>query len=190
MLAVSQITLERYFAPVFEPVSFELAAGELLLVTGPNGSGKTTLLRLLAGLSRPSMGTIHRDQGLEADNGVAYIGHQPGIKDDLNVLENIRFMLHFHGPTEQSAEEVSDMLGLRHVRNQVARTLSAGQRKRCALARLFTPGRSLWLLDEPYSNLRAHLDRGGACVMSTHGTLRPEGFVYRECLLCPGTTGA
>lgn len=198
MLSVRHLTLERYFMPVFEPVSFTLSGGELLLVTGANGSGKTTLIRMLAGVLRPSQGEIHYATGADGMARIVYVGHLLAVKDDLNVLENIRFMQAFFGPGTLAVEDIAKQLGLHHVREQAARTLSAGQRKRCALARLHNPGRPLWLLDEPYSNLdhdgmemlngllRRHLDAGGACVMSTHGSLRPEAFAFEECILQPG----
>jgi len=199
MLSVRDISLERYFVPVFEPVGFDLSAGELLLVTGANGSGKTTLVRLLAGVLRPSHGSIKYADDTGGHRNLVYVGHHLAIKDDLSVLENIRFMQAFLGPGELPVEDITRQLGLHRVRLQAARTLSAGQRKRCALARLHTSGRSLWLLDEPYSNLdhegmsmldgllRRHLDSGGACVMTTHGSLRPDGFRFRELVLQSGS---
>ncbi len=84
MLSVSNLSFERYFERVFEPVSFDLGAGSLLLVTGANGCGKTTLLRVLAGLLEPSEGE------LLCHTQPLYAGHNPGIKDDLSVEDNIR----------------------------------------------------------------------------------------------------
>ncbi len=181
MLSASQINFERYFEPVFEPVSFQLNPGELLLVTGANGCGKTTLIRVLAGVLPLTSGSME-DRSL----GMAYVGHYLGIKDDLSVAENLRFMRNFLGTSSRGIDEVIDEVGLHWVAEQLARTLSAGQRKRCALARLLLSENELWLLDEPYSNLDtegmalvdrmlgAHLTSGGACVMATHGARRPD----------------
>lgn len=197
MLSISELSFERYFERVFEPVSFDLSAGSLLLVTGSNGCGKTTLLRVLAGLLHPSEGKIH------CQESPLYAGHNPAIKDDLSVEENIRFWMRFMGTRKADqgpayCQQVIDEIGLTPVARQEGRTLSAGQRKRCSLARLLFCDEALWLLDEPYSNLdregiemldrilRGHLDGGGACIMTTHGSLRPEGFELQECHLISG----
>jgi len=197
MLSVSELSFERYFERVFEPVSFDLTAGSLLLVTGSNGCGKTTMLRVLAGLLEPSEGEIHsQEQPL-------YAGHNPAIKDDLSVEENIMFWMNFMGTREtvrdkELCKRVIREIGLTPVAQQEGRTLSAGQRKRCSLARLLFCDEALWLLDEPYSNLdregivmldsivKNHLESGGACIMTTHGSLRPEGFELQECHLISG----
>ena len=196
MLTAENLTLERYFEPVFEPVSLSVDAGDLLLVTGANGSGKTTLIRLLAGLLQPSAGRVHL-----AVDSLAYLGHTLAVKDDLTVRENLRFQRRFLAGTRgsMSLDPILERMGLRRVAEQLGRTLSAGQRKRCALARLLLTAAPLWLLDEPYANLdaeglalfdgllSAQLRGGGACVMSTHGSLRPEQLSYRECELSAWT---
>ena len=180
MLSVSDISFERYFEPVFEPVSFDLESGQLLLVTGSNGCGKTTLIRVLAGILHPSDGRLDN-----RSHGMAYVGHYLAIKDDLSVQENLRFMRDFIGTSDLGVDQVVERMGLGRVREQLARTLSAGQRKRCALSRLLLSQNELWLLDEPYSNLDTqgmalvdelladHLGAGGACVLATHGAHRP-----------------
>ena len=101
MLSVSKINFERYFEPVFEPVSFELKAGQLLLVTGTNGCGKTTLIRVLADILHPTSGDF-----VERTDSMGYVGHYLGIKDDLSVIENLRFMRDFLGTSNRSCEEV------------------------------------------------------------------------------------
>ena len=101
MLSASKITLERYFQPVFQPVSFDLEAGGLLLVTGANGCGKTTLIRVLTGVLHPSSGKLSNRA-----RGMAYVGHYLAIKDDLSVIENLRFARDFIGTSERRVGEV------------------------------------------------------------------------------------
>ena len=194
MLSASNVSLERYFEPVFEPVSFSVSSGKILLLTGDNGSGKTTLIRILAGILQPTQGSVECRSAEKV-----YIGHHLAVKDDLSVMENINFIRSFSGGNSTSTQQIVDRVGLHRVAEQPARTLSAGQRKRCALARLLLSQAKLWLLDEPYSNLdkkgiglldsmlRQHIDSGGACVLTTHGSLRPEGFEMQECELISGS---
>lgn len=193
MISVTDLTLERYFEPVFQPVTFSLQPGELMLITGANGCGKTTLIRILAGVLTPSQGKVEWDDGARV-----YVGHMLAVKDDLTVTENINFMRQFIGSSEHNTAAIVERVGLRRVAEQPARTLSAGQRKRTALARLLLADAPLWLLDEPYSNLdkqgmvmldgilHRHLEAGGACAMATHGSLRPQGFEVREIELISG----
>ncbi|MDX1459849.1 MAG: heme ABC exporter ATP-binding protein CcmA [Xanthomonadales bacterium] len=195
MLSVRNACLERYFQPVFKPVSFDLGPSGVVVLTGDNGSGKTTLIRMLAGLIRPSSGAIE-----SSARSVAYVGHSLGIKDDLDVFENLEFSCRLAGG--HVALPLVERIGLRHVATQLARTLSAGQRKRCALGRLLARPADLWLLDEPYSSLdqdgcrlvdeilQVHVSAGGACVMATHGSLRPSDVEYQVLNLEPGQEAA
>jgi heme exporter protein A len=196
MLTVSQLTFERYFRPVFVPLDFQLSGGSVLLIIGANGCGKTTLIRLLAGVLTATQGTIR-----STARGVAYVGHTLAIKDDLSVRENVRFMRDFLGMGTNPVDEVVNQMGLSRVANQLARNLSAGQRKRCALARLLLTSADLWLLDEPYSNLdeegvglvdrllRQHTASGGSCVLATHGAHRPGNADQFEIRLLSGLAG-
>jgi heme exporter protein A len=196
MLAVRGLRFSRNDEPVFGPLDFEVDAGEALLVQGDNGAGKTTLLRVLAGLLRPDAGEIEltghalgapalrgdaRDAS-ERAHTLAYLGHLPGFKADLSALENLEFLCGLHGrrPT-QTPEGAMAITGLSGFEDALARQLSAGQKKRLSLARMWLSPAPLWLLDEPYANLdldgielvnrmvQAHLHEGGAALVTTHG---------------------
>ena len=178
---------------VFIGLSFAVAAGEALAVTGPNGAGKTTLLRLIAGLLEPAQGQLELVEGA-ADTTLAeqahYLGHRDALKPALSVQENLEFWYAFLGgrdaPAASSAAAVLsalDAVGLRPLIGLPAAYLSAGQRRRLAIARLVAAPRPIWLLDEPTAALdaasqdrlaglmRAHLAGGGIIVAATHGPL-------------------
>jgi heme exporter protein A len=133
---------------------------------------------------------------------MAYVGHLLAIKDDLSVTENIRFMRDFLGVGARSINEVVHEVGLSRVADQLTRNLSAGQRKRCALARLLLARADLWLLDEPYSNLDEegvglvdrlllqHTAGGGSCILATHGAHRPGNPDQFEIRLLSGLASA
>jgi heme exporter protein A len=169
---------------VFGQLSFELDAGSMLLVQGANGSGKTTLLRMLAGLIPPGGGELDWNPGFEHGLQTAYLGHYLGIKDELTALENLVFLQRLAGyKTGPDCRAVLKDLELADFEDATAGRLSAGQRKRVALAGLLAAPRQLWLLDEPFAALdregiaqverliSEHLQDSGAVVMSTHGAL-------------------
>ena len=153
---------------------------------GDNGAGKTTLLKVLAGLLRADSGDI-RLQGRGAAPAlrarvIAYLGHLPAQKADLGALENLRFLCGLHGSRPgMSLEDAMATVGLAGYEDALARQMSAGQRKRLSLARLWLSPAPLWLLDEPYANLdlegidlvnrmvQAHLRDGGGAMVTTHG---------------------
>ena len=142
-----------------------------MVLAGPNGSGKSTLLRLLAGLVRPMAGTLFwRDQDALSDlpahaSRVAYIGHQDGVKPGLTAAENLRFAARIGTGSVATA---LDAMGLRDLADLPARMLSAGQKRRLALARLVLSPAPIWLLDEPSIGLdTVSIDRFGA-VLARH----------------------
>ena len=186
LLAVHQLAYIRGGAVVFGPLDFTLDAGQALLVQGANGAGKTTLLRVLAGLLRQHCGQIVL-HGLPADSqaralALAYCGHLPALKADLSTLENLDVLCGLHGSRDTfTPEQALARAGLAGLEDTLARHLSAGQKKRLALARLQLSPAPLWLLDEPYANLdlngialvnhmiQAHLAQGGSTIITTHG---------------------
>ena len=186
LLAARGLAFTRNDEPVFGPLDFAVAAGEALLVQGGNGAGKTTLLRVLAGLLRADAGEVRIDgrdarAGLRA-RAIAYLGHLPALKADLDTLQNLDFLCGLHGrrPRQLPGNALA-MVGLSGYEDTLARQLSAGQKKRLSLARLWLSPAPLWLLDEPYANLdldginlvnrmiSAHLRDGGAALVTTHG---------------------
>lgn len=186
LLAAHALAFTRNEEPVFGPVDFHVDAGEALLVQGDNGAGKTTLLRLLAGLLHLESGRIEIDgrpaRHAERSRFIAYLGHLPGLKADLTTLENLHFLCGLHGRrAKQMPGSALAIAGLAGYEDTPVRQLSAGQRKRLALARLWLSPAPLWLLDEPYANLdldgitlvnrmiSAHLRSGGGALVTTHG---------------------
>jgi heme exporter protein A len=171
--------------------------GQLALLTGPNGSGKTTLLRTIAGLAAPAAGAIRYGgrsiAEFEAEERArfAYQGHHEGLKKDLTIEENLRFVSGLRNSSASIAEVLTGM-GLDPFRSRAVRHLSAGQKRRAALAALRLSGASLWLLDEPLTNLDSagrdlvarwlneHLDADGTAVVATHlaaGLERPGSLL-------------
>ena len=183
MLQASGLAAFRGERLVFRDLDFAVAAGGALLLTGPNGSGKSTLLRLIAGLLRPAAGTLTWD-GADAladlpthARRVAYVGHLDAVKPGLTAAENLRFVARLAGRAMNAALEA---VGLEDLADLPARMLSAGQRRRLALARLALSAAPLWLLDEPTlgldaasvgrfgAMLAAHRSAGGMVVAATH----------------------
>ncbi len=187
LLAVHQLAFSRNDDVVFGPLDLSVDSGEALLVQGGNGAGKTTLLRVLAGLLRPDPGSLVEIDGEPASpqriaSTCALLGHLPGLKGELNSLENLRFAIGLFGRRRGSSPESAlESAGLAGFEETPARQLSAGQRKRLSLARLLLLPARLWLLDEPYANLdldgitlvnrmvERHLSQGGGVLLTTHG---------------------
>lgn len=172
-LSARDLAVTRGGVAILEGVSFDLSAGEALVLRGPNGIGKTTLLRSVAGLQPVEAGDLSG-----AEDRIAYAGHSDGLKAMLSVTENLRFWASVFGVSDiEPALAAFDLIELR---TRMAGTLSAGQKRRLGLARLMVTGRPIWILDEPTVSLdvasvalfaeavRRHLAEGGSALMATH----------------------
>jgi heme exporter protein A len=192
--ALSCIRGER---KIFSNLSFSVAAGEALAVTGPNGAGKSTLLRLIAGLVSIASGSIRLtggDDNLTLAEQAHLLGHRDAIKPSLTVLENVAFWFDFLGGDGHQSNPAAalEAVGLGHLGHLPTALLSAGQRRRLAIARLVALKRPIWLLDEPTTALDAagqatiaalmtsHLRDGGLIIAATH---QPLGIAARELKL-------
>ena len=188
LLEARALAFYRQDEPVFGPLDFRVQEGEVALVEGDNGSGKTTLLRILAGLLHIDEGELHwrgrpwrRDEHL---GDTLFLGHHLGLKSDLSARENLAVAAGLYGVRD--GRQVADVLGeigLAGYEDEPVRRLSAGQKKRAALARLLLLPATLWLLDEPYANLdrtgielvnrllAGHARIGGAALVTSHGAV-------------------
>ncbi|WP_187625429.1 MULTISPECIES: cytochrome c biogenesis heme-transporting ATPase CcmA [Pseudomonas] len=196
-LQATALACERDGRMLFENLDIQLHAGDMLQISGPNGCGKTSLLRLLCGLMQPTAGQVLLDaqpmgQQLAAPGSkLLWIGHAPALKDVLTPLENLSWLSALHQPAGADAIAAAiDAVGLAGFEDVPCHTLSAGQQRRVALARLYLPGPRLWLLDEPFTaldrqgieqlekHLAGHCEQGGMIVMTTHHSLSrlPAGY--------------
>jgi heme exporter protein A len=194
LLRAADVACRRGERLLFDGLGLEVHSGEIVWVRGANGRGKTSLLKLLAGLSMPERGDVSWD-GVPVRRSPAYrrqlvfVGHADALKEDLTVSEALRFLLQLHAvPHDHDAVGAAlERLGLHGRSNAAVRTLSQGQRRRVALARLAVPtGTAPWILDEPADSLdsdgferlhellAAHAQRGGRVVLSSHQRLHPR----------------
>jgi heme exporter protein A len=190
LLSARALTCVREELPLFAPIDFDLPAGGVVVLEGRNGAGKTTLMRALLGLhpleseALALRGIDVREDRHPLGAATNFLGHLLALKGDLSVAENIRYSLLIAGePVPADVDALCEEVGLAGYEHTPARSLSAGQRKRAALARLAASRRPLWLLDEPFANLDSegmalvdrligrHLDAGGGAMLSSHGVL-------------------
>lgn len=171
---------------LFENLSFSISGGEAIILEGRNGTGKTTLLRMLCGLRRPDAGEIRwQDESIERcavefHRYMAFVGHADGVKRELTAIENLRLLQTLCGQGSMSIHEALATVKLVGFEDIPVHYLSAGQRRRAALARLLVTDARLWILDEPFTSLDRdgirlvedlmdrHLANGGAMVMTSH----------------------
>lgn len=198
MLEAINLNCVRGDRLLFRGVNFSLAPGGLLELRGPNGGGKTSLLRILCGLATPAEGEVRwngtniRTLREEYFGSLAYVAHLNGVKDELTALENLLVARRVagHELSKDEAEGTLERAGLINQRHLPTRVLSAGQRRRLALARLLASSAKLWLLDEILTSLddsgvnlvrkaiTEHIDGGGLAIVATHQDLKlsPPGL--------------
>ena len=193
---------ERSGHVLFADISFEISAGQFLLVQGSNGAGKSSLIRILAGLATPAHGQLYwhgksiQNTATVFSKQLHYIGHENGLKSGLTVCENLALFCQLQNLPAQTIpariETALAQMDLAQHRDTISKYLSAGQQRRAALARLFLTRKTLWLLDEPLtaldqpsqslflSALEIHLSEGGMCIMSSH---QPIGLVTNNAAI-------
>ena len=161
-IRIKDLSLVRGERRLFSGLDLEISAGDAVALTGRNGAGKTSLLRAVAGLLRPAQGTVgfEGEAGpLEAEvaraDALHLVGHHDGLKSTRSAWDELLFQTLWTGGTEASARAAATKLDLDRLLGLEIRRLSAGQRRRVALARLLASPRSLWLLDEPMAPLDA-----------------------------------
>ena len=197
-LSVQNVHIWRGDRHVLKGVSLELRPGQLLHISGPNGAGKTTLLRVICGLLRPEQGAIawagNCIARIRSDYQavMAYASHDPALKGDLTALENLRYNVGLRRRvTAAELRAGLERTGVGACADLPARVLSAGQRRRVAMARVLAQRAKLWLLDEPFTNLDAagaelvsqllveHVRHGGLALVVAHHELSLTADVRR-----------
>jgi heme exporter protein A len=185
---------------LFEDVSFALDPGQLLLLEGPNGSGKTSLLKVIVGMLELEAGVVNWDGDPVLEQrqlfhaSLAWMAHRVGFKADLTLVENLRFEAVLRPQVATDIEDILERVDVVRLKRLPVRSLSAGQKRRVALARMLLADVPLWLMDEPYTNLdregrslvagvvNEHLAGGGLCVMAAHQDVDIDAPVQKVIL--------
>jgi heme exporter protein A len=189
---------------LFDRLDISLDAGQMLVVEGPNGCGKTSLLRILTGLRMADGGQVlWRGQPIDRLAGdyfeqVNYVGHHDGVKHELSCLENLRLARAMGAPSSNDLDDVLEQVNLYAYGETDVGSLSAGQKRRLALARLLATEATLWILDEPFTSLdkasmamfssvfERHLQQRGMIVMTSHHDISlPQQALQRLHLGAP-----
>lgn len=199
MLKISELRCVRGESVLFDHVNIEVQPGSALLISGANGSGKTSLLRILCGLSLPDSGNVFweghdiLDWRESYHENLSYLGHRNGLHGDLSIVENLRQ----ESPRNDDAV-IKDALAtveLSHRGEQLVKTLSQGQQRRTALARILVQRRPLWILDEPFNALdkasvkkltdilNQHVAQRGMLVFTSHYTIDIDPSKLTELII-------
>lgn len=199
-LSATGLTLFRGDRCLFEDVGFALDAGQFLLLEGPNGSGKTSLLKAIVGMLELEAGAVYWDgdpvleQRQLFHGSLAWMAHRVGFKADLTLVENLRFEAVLRPQVAVDIDDVLERVDVVRLKRLPMRSLSAGQQRRVALARMLLADVPLWLMDEPYTNLdregsklvagvvNEHLAVGGLCVMAAHQDVDIDAPVQKVIL--------
>ncbi len=184
-LEAIQLQCVRDDRVLFENFGFTLNSGQALLIEGPNGSGKTSLLRLLCGFRLADAGKIlwcgeSTENNAQYFTEMAYVGHLDGIKKELTVEENLKLAQSMTLASTLSIEQALLKVRMGGYEDMLVGSLSAGQKRRIAFARLLVTRNRLWILDEPYTALdksgivlfeglmTEHVNNGGMMVLTSH----------------------
>ena len=210
MITVKKLVKRFGMKTVLRGVDFEVQPGEFVALLGPNGAGKTTFLRILASLSRPSLGQVNvagyrlPDQAAAVRARLGVVSHLPLLYGDLTAEENLRFYGRMYGVSkiENRISEVLQMVGLENRRRDLVRTFSRGMQQRLAIGRAVLHDPDVMLFDEPYTGLdqdassmlddvlRSVAAQGRTVVMTSHDLARAEDLATRFDILSRGVIAA
>jgi len=210
MIEVKKLIKRFGLKAVLRGLDFEVQPGEFVALLGPNGAGKTTFLRILATLSRPSMGDVKiagyhlPRQAAQVRARLGVVSHMPLLYEDLTAEENLRFYARMYGISkkEERITEVLEMVGLEKRRKDLIRTFSRGMQQRLAIGRAVLHDPEVMLFDEPYTGLdqdassmldevlRSVAAQGRTVVMTSHDLARAEELATRFDILSRGVITA
>lgn len=196
-LQVKNLACWRNDQVLFESLNLSLSPGSVLFLEGENGSGKTSLLRILCGFRLADEGEIlWNNQSTsslpEYFENISFVGHKNGIKDELSVEENLNLMRSMATASDIKTGEVLKKIGLFKKSDVLSRLLSAGQKRKLALARLMMTNNSFWVLDEPFTSLdkssviffetliKKHIARGGMLILTSHHDIDLSGLPVNQ----------
>lgn len=194
LISIQTLCCERGYRQLFQQLSFDVSAGQVVRIAGPNGAGKSTLLNVLAGISSDFSGEILfngsaiKTVSYDYRDNLCFIGHAKAVKNQLTPRENLQWFCSLYATQlELNIDTVLDRVGLKFFSDQICGQLSAGQKQRVALARLLISSAQIWILDEPFTAIDQQgvkqfeqlisefAERGGTVIVTTHHDLDIKG---------------